>query len=326
MSIVGGVTYTPSKTIKPVAYNGIRSTGFKGVNVFQSDTVVNKTIIVNQENNCECKKSGGNFWSKLAGIATGIVSALGIGAMIAGLFKKDKTDRTETQQETPTQPQNTQPQDETSTTKTLFGGQLEQVVVTGDASKAKNGVKAFQSNLPENVEDAAAELKQMYSGIISDISLEKHFGKRPRDSSRHRQHILPNSLQQLGGYLLSTEGTIHIFHHLMKNTPENIALDRFAHLVFLFNTFDHRKIKLQRAVQIGIQRTCRKRPRSSLTKGVQVFHDSRRLLHLQNRYLGGRHIIHNQLIPHRHFIMVTQLIDKTAHFACLQTVTPRIVK
>ena len=64
MSIVGGVTYTPSKTIKPVAYNGIRSTGFKGVNVFQSDTVVNKTIIVNQENNCECKKSGGNFWSK----------------------------------------------------------------------------------------------------------------------------------------------------------------------------------------------------------------------------------------------------------------------
>ena len=197
MSIVGGVTYTPSKTIKPVAYNGIRSTGFKGVNVFQSDTVVNKTIIVNQENNCECKKSGGNFWSKLAGIATGIVSALGIGAMIAGLFKKDKAEESP---KTQLQPQ-VQPQPETpepSTSKTLFGGQLEQVVVTGDASKAKNGVKAFQSNLPENVEDAAAELKQMYSGIISDISLEKQ-----SDGTYKATILIPDTLKH-GGATAST--------------------------------------------------------------------------------------------------------------------------
>ncbi len=198
MTVIGGIATTPRKDIKPVAYNGIRSTGFKGVNVFPSTTVVNKTIVVSQDNECNCKKSSGNFWTKLAGVLTGVVSALGIGTMIAGLFKKDKAEESpETQPQPQVQPQPETP--EPSTSKTLFGGQLEQVVVTGDASKAKNGVKAFQSNLPENVEDAAAELKQMYSGIISDISLEKQ-----SDGTYKATILVPDTLKHSGATASTT--------------------------------------------------------------------------------------------------------------------------
>lgn len=194
MANIGGVGYTttPRKMVKPVAYNGIRSTGFKGVRVFQSDTVVNQTVVVNQDNGCCSGKKSGSFWSKFAGAMVGIAGAVGLGAMIAGLFKKDKTDETQqTEQQNDTQ--QTQPQPETTPSRTLFGGQLEEVVVTGDASKAKNGVKPFKSNLPEDVNEAANELKQMYGGIISDIKLEKQ-----SDGTYKATVLIPDTLKHNG--------------------------------------------------------------------------------------------------------------------------------
>lgn len=195
MTNIGSVGYTttPRKTVKPVAYNGISSTGFKGVRVFQSDTVVNQTVVVNQDNSCcSGKKSGGSFWSKLGGALVGIVGSLGLGAMIAGLFKKDKTDETQ-QNDKQNDTQQTQPQPETAASRTLFGGQLEEVVVTGDASKAKNGVKPFKSNLPEDLNEAANELKQMYGGIISDIKLEKQ-----SDGTYKATVLIPDTLKHNG--------------------------------------------------------------------------------------------------------------------------------
>lgn len=177
----GGVSYTPTKNIKPLSYNGIRSTGFRAVNVIQSDTIINRTVVVDQggsschthgTSSCDGGSSGGGFWSKLAGIFTGATSVLGLLNSI-GLFDKKETTEDVAADTPAEQPAVTVQEQTEEPVKTLFGGMLEVVEVVGDKSKAKNGVKEFKTNISPDINEAANELKQMYTGIISDIKLEK---------------------------------------------------------------------------------------------------------------------------------------------------------
>lgn len=115
-------------------------------------------------------------------------------------------------------------------------------------------------------------------------------------------------------------------HHFVQDTSEYIALDRFTDLLFLLYTFDHRKIELQRTIQIGIDRTGRNGPVPSFMESLQPLHHFVRFPDLQSRGFRGRDIIDDQFVLQRLFIMVVQLMDKTADFACLQTITAGIVE
>ena len=197
MSGIGGVGFKTTKNIKPVAYNGIRSTGFKGVKVFQSDTTINRTVIVNEDDGS--KHSGGSKAGKIIG---GILGALGLAGLIAGIagaFKKDKTD--ETQPQDTTQQQTPPPADQGSPQKTLFGGMLEEVVVKGDASLAKakgNEIKddPFYYDDKGNklsVEQVADKLQGVYSNVVQDIKIEQQ-----SDGTYKATIIIPDTLKYNG--------------------------------------------------------------------------------------------------------------------------------
>ncbi len=230
MNIVGrGYTSTPVKTIKPQSYNGVRSTGFKGVNVIVGgDTHINKTTIVNVDSGggcCEGKKS--SWADKLVGgltLATGLV---GLGGMIASLFGgKDNVEGTE-DQGAPENPDNnpTEPaKDDTGTNKTLFGGMLQGVTIT---AKAPEGVKVkpFESNLPEDINQAASELQSMYSGIVKDISLEKQ-----SDGTYKVTFTFPDTLKYGGDTAAITANSIKTSDDLDK------ALDKAMTQLYTGNT------------------------------------------------------------------------------------------
>ena len=206
---IGGVGYTstPVKTIKPQSYNGVRSTGFKGVNVIVGgDTHINKTTVVNVDSGggcCEGKKS--SWVDKLVGGLTVATGLTGLGGLVASLFGgKDEVEETgdqggpENPDNNPTTPTN----DDTGTEKTLFGGMLQQVVVTAKAPEGVE-VKPFESNLPENIDDAAAELKSLYKGIIKDIKLEKQ-----SDGSYKATFLFPDTLKYGGDAAAITASSI----------------------------------------------------------------------------------------------------------------------
>lgn len=196
MSGIGGVGFKTTKNIKPVAYNGIRSTGFKGVKVFQSDTTINRTVIVNEE---ESSKHSSNKTGKILGGIFGGLAAIGLGAWIASLFKKDKAD--DTQPQDTTQQQTPPPADQGSPQKTLFGGMLEEVVVKGDASLAKakgNEIKddPFYYDDKGNklsVEQVADKLQGVYSNVVQDIKIEQQ-----SDGTYKATIIIPDTLKYNG--------------------------------------------------------------------------------------------------------------------------------
>lgn len=200
MSVIGGVGFSPTKNIKPMAYNGIRSTGFKGVKVFQSDTTINRTVVINEE---ESTHKSSNKGKKILAGVLGALGIVGLAAGIAALFKKDKTDDTQPTQDTTQQ----QPPAETTPQKTLFGGMLETVMVNGDASLAKakgNEIKEDPFYFDEKgnkltVEDTAKKLQSVYSGIVKDIKIEQQ-----SDGTYKATIIIPDTLKH-NGATASTE-------------------------------------------------------------------------------------------------------------------------
>ena len=103
----------------------------------------------------------------------------------------------------------------------------------------------------------------------------------------------------------------------MQDATEHVTFNRFANLFFLLYTFDYRKIEFQRTVQIRIDGTSGNGPVSPFVEGIQALHHFVRLLYLQSRSLGRRYIIYDQFVLQRHFVVIMQLMDKTADFASL---------
>ncbi len=200
---VGSVGYTTTKNINPMAYNGIRSTGFKGVKVFQSDTTINRTVVINEGDTTH--KSGGSKAGKIIAGILGGLGLLGLGVGIASLFKKDKTDDTQPTQDTTQQP----PADQGAPQKTLFGGMLEEVIANGDASLAKakgNEIKDDPFYYDEkgnklSVEDTADKLKSVYGNIVKDIKIEQQ-----SDGTYKATILIPDTLKY-NGMTSSTELT-----------------------------------------------------------------------------------------------------------------------
>ena len=112
----------------------------------------------------------------------------------------------------------------------------------------------------------------------------------------------------------------------MQDTSENITFDRLAYLLFFPYSFDNGEIEFKRTIQIGIGCTRRYRSRPATPESHQTVHDFLRLSHLQGRSLGRRDIVNDQLVLYRFLIMIMQLMHETTYLACLQSVTPGIIK
>ena len=209
---MNGVGFSPRKMIKPISYNGVRSTGFKGVKVFQSHTQINKTIIIDN-GGCDCgssSKSKSSFWDKLAGIITGV----GLGARLVGMIGKlfggkdsdkgavdnnDINTRIANEQAKQQKLDNDSPdltRSERKTAdidKTLYGGQIPNVLVTGDASKAKKPLMSMSAGMKQDVAEEAKNLQGYYSSIIKDIQVEKQ-----SDGTYKIRIVVPDTLKYTG--------------------------------------------------------------------------------------------------------------------------------
>lgn len=203
----GSLGYTPRKMIKPVSYNGVRSTGFKGVQVFQSNTVINRTVVVNDGYNvsggCSSHKSGGGFWNKLAGILTGGALGVGLVGALGGLFgKKDKgaPEKTGDAPAPTTQrvPEKKQPAEDD---KLYYGGQLPEFVVTAKA-KDPSKVKDFYSNVKATVEEEVKDLAGMYQGIVQGLEADK------LADGTYSVKMTVNSVMSAGGKSVDFTGTV----------------------------------------------------------------------------------------------------------------------
>lgn len=230
MNGVGGrIAYTPTKQIKPLSYNGIRSTGFKGVQVFQSHTQINRTVVVNEDSGNCCggsKKSG--FWGKLAGILTGGVLGIGLASMIGKLFgKKDKgtpeKEETENIAQNPSnQPQPTQ--ENNPADKTFYGGQLPTVTIIGDKSKATKPLTSMDSNMKQDVAEEAKALTSMY-GVIDDIKVDKQ-----ADGTFKVRIVVPDTLKYSGdtAALNGTCKNSQELNQLVDNALEQLLMPKDA--------------------------------------------------------------------------------------------------
>ena len=230
-----GVGYTPRKMIKPLSYNGVSSTGFKGVQVFQSDTTINRTIVIDSDccNSSSSSKGKSSFWSKLAGVITGVGLGAGLIGMIGkvlGSKNKGKSDGKGTVENDDISTRLANEQAQLKTTqgdestvkgsdgqtsqqagKTLYGGQLSEVLVRGDASKAKKPRRSMSADMKQDVAEEAKDLKGYYSGIIKDIQVEKQ-----SDGTYKIRIVVPDTLKY-NGDTAALNGTV-------KNSEELNAL------------------------------------------------------------------------------------------------------
>ena len=117
----------------------------------------------------------------------------------------------------------------------------------------------------------------------------------------------------------SFEWFIQIFHYVVEKRTKHISFDGFFYFVGLLHFFYFGKIKLQRTVDVSVDRTCRECRRlfGIGRKALNFFHYSRRFLYLYGLRTTKANIERNVFSLIVDTIMIVQLVHKAAYFTSL---------